>query len=65
MDGGGIFVESAEDQGIKETASEERGEGTEAGKGCCDMDGHCHVCGEGPGPQDDYNMWDNLYIFPG
>lgn len=29
---------------------------------CCDSDGHCQKC---PGPDEDYNFWDNLYIFPG
>jgi len=29
---------------------------------CCDAEGNCKKC---PGPDEDYNMWDNLYIFPG
>jgi hypothetical protein len=29
---------------------------------CCDSEGHCKKC---PGPDEDYNMWDNIYIFPG
>jgi hypothetical protein len=34
-----------------------------AGDGaCCDSEGNCNPC---PGPDEDYNPWDNLYIFPG
>ena len=32
------------------------------GGACCDAEGHCKKC---PGPDEDYNFWDNLYIFPG
>ncbi len=29
---------------------------------CCDLQGNCRKC---EGPDDDYNMWDNLLLFPG
>jgi hypothetical protein len=72
--GGDVGAEA----GVESPAAEAGGEeGAEAGVGehlepvpmtylagaCCDSEGqNCKAC---PGPDEDYNMWDNLFIHPG
>jgi hypothetical protein len=70
--------EEGAEAGVESPAAEAGGEeGAEAGVGehlepvpmtylagaCCDSEGqNCKAC---PGPDEDYNMWDNLCIHPG
>jgi len=71
-------MEAGERGGAGEEVEGEEGESGEEGEGgkeaeavapltflegaCCDGEGHCKKC---PGPDEDYNFWDNLFIFPG
>ena len=53
------------DQGTPEGQEASAAQGGEEKKkegACCDLQGNCHKCA---GADEDYNMWDNLLLFPG
>ena len=54
--------EESEGQSKEQSDDAEEAPVTYLAGACCDSEGNCKSC---PGPDEDYNMWDNLYIFPG
>ncbi len=46
----------------EEASSSASGEEKKKEGACCDLQGNCRKC---EGPDEDYNMWENLLLFPG